>query len=97
MLYFLTVFHTLPFILLFVTWVSLWTLPKLYFFLFSNLTRSSYFELSRLRTIRKAVSVPIFQLNSLLLFPTEASENQLQSYICSYFHLHCPCICLLQD
>jgi len=28
--YFLTVFHTLPFILLFVTWVSLWTLPWLF-------------------------------------------------------------------
>src|SRR6218665_140794 len=26
----------------------------------SNLTRSSYFQLRRLRTIRKAVSVPIF-------------------------------------
>ncbi len=36
----------------------------------SNLTRSSYFQLRRLRTIRKA---------------------------CSYFHLRCPRICLLQD
>src|SRR6218665_391574 len=38
-----------------------------------------------------------FQLNSLLLLPTEASENHSQSCICSYFHLHCPRICLLQD
>src|SRR6218665_1348813 len=27
-----------------------------------------------------------FQLNSLLLLPTEASENHSQSCICSYFH-----------
>src|SRR6218665_1173381 len=38
-----------------------------------------------------------FQLNSLFLLPTEASENHSQSCICSYFHLHCPRICLLQD
>src|SRR6218665_81257 len=61
MLCFLTVFHTLPFILLFVTWVSV-TLDSALTFSqhISNLTRSSYFQLRRLRTIRKAVSVPIF-------------------------------------
>jgi len=30
-----------------------------------------------------------FQLNSLLLLPTEGSENHLQNCVCSYFHLHC--------
>src|SRR6218665_3396027 len=34
-----------------------------------------------------------FQLNSLLLLPTETSEHHSQSCICSYFHLHCPRIC----
>src|SRR6218665_2406234 len=64
MLCFLTVFHTFTFHtrpILFVTWVSLWTLHALTFSQHdSNLTRSSYFQLRRVRTIRKAVSVPIF-------------------------------------
>src|SRR6218665_1639168 len=61
MLCFLTVFHTLLFILLFVTWVSLCMDSALTFSQhISNLTRSSYFQLRSLRTIRKAVSVPIF-------------------------------------
>jgi len=38
-----------------------------------------------------------FQLNSLLLLPTEASENHSQSCVCSSFHLHCTCLCALQD
>src|SRR6218665_3053331 len=60
MLCFLTVFHTLPFRLQFVTWVSLWYSALTFSQHISNLTRSSYFQLRRLRTIRKAVSVPIF-------------------------------------
>src|SRR6218665_2509303 len=61
MLCFLTVFHTLLFILLFVTWVSLCMDSALTFSQhISNLTRSSYFQLRSLRTIRKAVSVPVF-------------------------------------
>src|SRR6218665_1981628 len=42
---------------------------------------------------------PLTSNNSLLLLPTEASENHSQSCrpICSYFYLHCPRICLLQD
>src|SRR6218665_2909311 len=76
MLCFLTVFYTLPFVLLFVTSTDLGvTLDSALAFLhhISNLTFSSYFQLRRLRTIRKAVSVPIF-------------TSILHAFVCSRFN-----------
>src|SRR6218665_2919736 len=73
MLCFLTVFYTLPFILLFVTSTDLGvTLDSALAFSqhISNLTCSSYFQLRRLS---KAVSVPIF-------------TSILHAFVCSRFN-----------
>src|SRR6218665_2303392 len=63
-----------------------------------TLRRRSFLQQHQLLSTFVRFSSPTcVQYCQLLLLPTEASENHSQSCICSYFHLHCPCICLLQE